>query len=94
MLIGESRAASVVALFYVCQLLPSHWSHKRRIQSNLRDSPRSPRPRQFRVDQAIHQAVDALNDERMAPPLAKLRICHENSFAQGSVMRLRRWVRG
>jgi transposase len=26
------------------------------------------------LDQAIHQAVDALNDERMAPPLAKLRI--------------------
>ena len=26
------------------------------------------------LEQAIHQAVDALNDERMAPPLAKLRI--------------------
>jgi hypothetical protein len=26
------------------------------------------------LDQAIHQAVDALNDERMAPPLAKPRI--------------------
>ena len=26
------------------------------------------------LDQAIHQAVDALNDERMAPPLVKLRI--------------------
>jgi len=26
------------------------------------------------LDEAIHQAVDALNDERMAPPLVKLRI--------------------
>lgn len=26
------------------------------------------------LDQAIHQAVAALNDERMAPPLAELRI--------------------
>lgn len=31
------------------------------------------------LDHAIHRAVDALNDERLTPPLAKLRVLHRYS---------------